>query len=101
MKPVVWALFLLLVETISQHELGSEPSLPTHMRVTQSAREMEVGVPKPDTKGIFCRFLEHSPMKPRLLGLLPLTQAEIKVLLPHSYTQRLTHRGGGAVEEQR
>lgn len=50
---------------------------------------MVVGVAKPDTEGIFCRFLEHSPMKLKLLGLLLtiLAQdtAEIRMLLWHSY----------------
>lgn len=60
---------------------------------------MVVGEPEADTEGIFCRFLEHPPMKLRLLGLLPLTQAEIRKQMPHSY-----HTGQhteGAVEEHR
>lgn len=43
-----------------------------------------VALPKPDTEGI-CGFLEHSVVKLRFLGFLPLTHAELEMLLSGSY----------------
>lgn len=75
----------MMLQTISKHVLGDTLCPPhTQLCAMWCVSQTVVVLPKPDTEGI-CRFLEHSVVKLRFLGLLPLTHAELEPLLSGSY----------------
>lgn len=83
-----------MMETTSQHVLRDRLLLTPHLCAIRKASEVAVGLPQPDTEGIFCRFLEHSPMKGKIVRTMPLSQAEIWMLMAHSYPiSKHTERG--------
>lgn len=74
----------MMLQTFSELVLSDHPLPPPQLCAMWCVSETVVALPKPDMEGI-CKFLEHSVVKLRYSGLLPLTHAELETLLSRSY----------------